>query len=167
MSQLIGLFVKLPIGQFCIPKYYRYIIRCLCNLFFKQIYDRLILRISYRCIIEANQPDDLVGIKQARSEWMIISILGVLKSGGAYVPIDPEYPQERIAYMEEDTQCKVCVDETELSKFKESQARYSKEALTSTAKEDHLAYVIYTSGSTGRPKGVMIEHKNAYSFVKI
>jgi non-ribosomal peptide synthetase component F len=45
-------------------------------------------------------PDDLIGIKQERSEWMIISIIGVLKSGGGYVPIDPTYPQERIDYIE-------------------------------------------------------------------
>ena len=112
------------------------------------------------------QPDDLVGIKQSRSEWMVVSILGVLKSGGAYVPIDPDYPQERIDYIEEDTNCKVCLSQTELDKFKENQERYSKEPLTSTTKEDHLAYVIYTSGSTGKPKGVMIEHRNAYSFIK-
>ncbi|WP_133054602.1 non-ribosomal peptide synthetase, partial [Niastella populi] len=92
------------------------------------------------------------------SEWMIVSILGVLKSGGAYVPIDPQYPQERINYIEEDINCKVCLDETELIRFKESEAHYSKEPVTTTAKEDHLAYVIYTSGSTGKPKGVMLEH---------
>ncbi|WP_202704568.1 AMP-binding protein, partial [Flavobacterium sp. UGB4466] len=44
------------------------------------------------------QPDDLIGIQLERSEWMIVSILGVLKSGGAYVPIDPQYPEERIDY---------------------------------------------------------------------
>jgi amino acid adenylation domain-containing protein/non-ribosomal peptide synthase protein (TIGR01720 family) len=106
------------------------------------------------------RPDDLVGIKQSRSEWMIVSILGVLKSGGAYVPIDPDYPQKRIAYIEADTQCKVCVDKAELSKFQESQESYSKEPVTSTAKGGHLAYVIYTSGSTGKPKGVMVSHQN-------
>ncbi|WP_133054701.1 non-ribosomal peptide synthetase, partial [Niastella populi] len=104
------------------------------------------------------QPDDLVGIKQERSEWMIVSILGVLKSGGAYIPIDPQYPQERIDYIEKDTNCKVCLDEEELSKFKESQERYSKEAVNSTAQPGNLIYVIYTSGSTGKPKGVMLEH---------
>ena len=55
--------------------------------------------------------DDLVGIKLERSEWMIVAILGVLKSGGAYVPIDPDYPAERIEYMVKDSSCKVLIDE--------------------------------------------------------
>jgi tyrocidine synthetase-3 len=112
------------------------------------------------------QPDDLVGIKQERSEWMIVSILGVLKSGGAYVPIDPEYPQDRIAYIEIDTKCKVCIDERELKKFKKGLKNYSKEKINSLTKSNNLAYVIYTSGSTGRPKGVMIEHLSAVNFIK-
>ncbi|WP_165760237.1 AMP-binding protein, partial [Niastella populi] len=105
------------------------------------------------------RPDDLIGIKQERSEWMMVSIFGVLKLGGAYVPIDPEYPRERLDYIEKDTQYKVCLDETELSKFKESRERYSTEPVTSTAKSNNLIYVIYTSGSTGKPKGVMLEHR--------
>ncbi|WP_133054833.1 non-ribosomal peptide synthetase, partial [Niastella populi] len=109
-------------------------------------------------------PDDLIGIRQTRSEWMMVSILGALKSGGAYVPIDPEYPRERIDYIEADTKCKVCLDETELNKFRESQERYSKEPVSSTATSNNLAYVIYTSGSTGKPKGVMIEHRNVTNF---
>ncbi|WP_133054523.1 non-ribosomal peptide synthetase, partial [Niastella populi] len=104
------------------------------------------------------QPDELIGIRQERSEWMMVSILGVLKSGGAYVPIDPDYPQERIDYIEKDTNCKVCLDEIELSRFKESQERYSIERPGSKTKSDNLIYVIYTSGSTGNPKGVMVEH---------
>jgi non-ribosomal peptide synthase protein (TIGR01720 family) len=112
------------------------------------------------------QPDDLVGIQLDRSEWMIIAILGVLKSGGAYVPIDPNYPQERIDYIAADTRCKVFLDEQELSKFKERQEAYSIEKPIWKAKPENLIYVIYTSGSTGKPKGVMIEHKNAYSFIK-
>src|SRR5690606_7134980 len=102
--------------------------------------------------------DDLVGIQLDRSDWMLISILGVLKSGGAYVPIDPGYPQERIDFIEKDTDCRVCLDGEELSRFKASREQYSKNPVASTVKSDNLAYVMYTSGSTGRPKGVMVGH---------
>jgi non-ribosomal peptide synthase protein (TIGR01720 family) len=105
-------------------------------------------------------PDDLVGIKLDRSEQMIIAILGVLKSGGAYVPIDPEYPEDRIYYMIEDSGCKVLIDDQELSKFKQKQENYNKENLPKVTTPHDLAYVIYTSGSTGQPKGVMIEHQS-------
>ncbi|MDP1815336.1 MAG: LLM class flavin-dependent oxidoreductase, partial [Leadbetterella sp.] len=114
----------------------------------------------------AIQPDDLVCIMQGRSEWIIISILGVLKAGGAYVPIDPTYPVDRIKYIENDTKCKVRLDENELNKFKKSLESYSKQKVDSVIKAYNLAYVIYTSGSTGSPKGVMIEHKNVINFFR-
>lgn len=135
-------------------------------------------KLSYRELDEASnqlaqylqsnykiEPDDLVGIKQQRSEWMIISLLGVLKSGGAYVPIDPGYPEERIVHIEKDTKCKICIDEKELKKFRKEQKNYSKEKINSEIKSSNLAYVMYTSGSTGKPKGVMVEHSNLVSFL--
>ncbi|WP_165760183.1 condensation domain-containing protein, partial [Niastella populi] len=111
-------------------------------------------------------PDDLVGIKQERGEWMIMSILAVLKAGGAYVPIDPEYPQERIDYIQQDTQYKICLDETGLSKFRKSHKEYSIKKPASKTKPANLAYVIYTSGSTGNPKGVMVEHASLTNYLK-
>jgi len=111
------------------------------------------LRTSY----EIN-PDDLVGIQLDRSEWMIVSILGILKSGGAYVPIDSEYPQERIDYIVEDSNCKVLLDEEELELFKIQRSRYSKVNQQINLLPSNLIYCIYTSGSTGLPKGVLIEH---------
>jgi amino acid adenylation domain-containing protein/non-ribosomal peptide synthase protein (TIGR01720 family) len=110
------------------------------------------------------QPDDLIGIKLERSEWMIISILGILKSGGAYVPVDPEYPQERIDYMIADSSCKVVIDEQELTKFRAEANTYGKDDTGSISKPANLAYVIYTSGTTGRPKGVMIEHRSLLDY---
>jgi amino acid adenylation domain-containing protein len=110
--------------------------------------------------------NDLVGIKQERSEWMIISLLGVLKSGGAYVPIDVAYPKERIEYIEKDTKCKVCIDENEINEFIKNQEKYSTKKAALFSKPNDLAYVIYTSGSTGKPKGVMIEHWNLVNYIK-
>jgi amino acid adenylation domain-containing protein len=110
-------------------------------------------------------PDDLVGILLDRSDWMIVAMLAVLKSGAAYVPLDKEYPQERIDYMMKDCNCKLLINEEELHQFLSLQSNYpatNPEPLSTPA---NLAYIIYTSGSTGRPKGVMIEHRNVCAFI--
>ena len=108
------------------------------------------------------EADDLVGIELERSEWMVIGILAIIKSGGAYVPIDPEYPQQRKAFIKEDARLKLTINEEELSKF--SQENKKKVHPTSNSRTNlnpnNLMYVIYTSGTTGNPKGVLIEHKN-------
>jgi amino acid adenylation domain-containing protein len=114
----------------------------------------------------------LVGICVERSLEMIIGLLGILKAGNAYIPLDPAYPAERIAFMLEDAGVSVlltqeslkdklpktgakmvCLD-TEAQTF----AQFSQENTKSSVTPDNLAYVIYTSGSTGKPKGVAIEH---------
>ncbi|MET4143109.1 amino acid adenylation domain-containing protein [Pedobacter sp. UYP1] len=109
--------------------------------------------------------DELIGICLERSEWLIIVMLGILKSGAAYVPIDPAYPQDRKGYMLSDSQCKVLVDENYLEAFRNSSYQYSQENLKDGAQPSDLAYVIYTSGSTGKPKGVMIEHRSVNAFL--
>ena len=90
-------------------------------------------------------PDDLVGLKLERSEWMVIAILGILKSGGAYVPIAPDYPQERINYIINDSGCKLIIDEEALAQFKKIQNRFNQENQSVGLKPDNLAYCIYTS----------------------
>ncbi|KAA1246432.1 non-ribosomal peptide synthetase/type I polyketide synthase, partial [Aquimarina sp. RZ0] len=117
--------------------------------------------------------ESLVGICIDRSLEMIIGILGILKSGGAYVPIDPEYPLDRINYMLEDAGIALLLTSTErvsifndnkelktilLDKDWGSISKESNRKLGHVAYPEMLAYVIYTSGSTGRPKGVMNEH---------
>jgi amino acid adenylation domain-containing protein len=97
---------------------------------------------------------------------MIISILGILKSGAAYVPIDPDYPQERIAYIEKDTNYRVLINEDELILFNLQRSKYKKDNLNKINSVSDLAYVIYTSGSTGEPKGVMVEQRNVIRLVK-
>ncbi|MFV8347164.1 AMP-binding protein [Flavobacterium sp. ZB4P13] len=109
-------------------------------------------------------PDDLIGIKLERNEDLIIAILGIIKSGAAYVPIDISYPQERINYIEKDSNCKVVIDELELKQFKAVQDKYGKENIAKINSPNDLAYIIYTSGTTGNPKGVMVEHRNIAGF---
>ncbi len=108
--------------------------------------------------------DEVVGIRLERSEWVLIAILGVLKSGGAYIPIDPRYPEERIDYMLADSRCKLVIDANEIKRFTEEKDQHSSQDPKKTIKQSQLAYIIYTSGSTGKPKGVMIEHKSVASF---
>jgi len=111
------------------------------------------------------QPDDFIGILLDRSEWMLIAILGVLKSGGAYVPINLDYPQERIDFILKDSNARALIDQAELDKFSMVQDNYNKANVNTTTKPNHLAYVIYTSGSTGKPKGVLVEHRNVINLI--
>ncbi|HLX91432.1 MAG TPA: amino acid adenylation domain-containing protein, partial [Puia sp.] len=117
--------------------------------------------------------ESLVPICITRSLEMIIGILGIMKAGAAYVPIDPEYPDERIQYMLEDIECDIVLSNTacrsriparnnyaviDLEGDWASICRERDEDLSVLPRPHDLAYVIYTSGSTGRPKGVMNEH---------
>ena len=111
------------------------------------------------------QGDDLICIKLPRTERMIISILGILKSGGAYVPIDIDYPQERIDFIREDTGAEVIIDESFFSDFEKTKENYSTANPDCGTKPENLAYIIYTSGTTGHPKGVMIENKSVINLI--
>jgi tyrocidine synthetase III len=103
--------------------------------------------------------EDIVGIKLQRGVELIIAILAVLKAGGAYMPIDPDYPEERIEYMLKDSGCKVLIDKSEMHFFEETANSWSSSNPAQAAGNSNLAYVVYTSGSTGNPKGIMVEHK--------
>lgn len=111
------------------------------------------------------QPDDRVGLLLDRSDRLLTAILGIVKAGAAYVPVDPHYPEDRIQYILEDSQCRVVLDEELFSKFLQ-QPPHVLPDLPSAAKSDHAAYVIYTSGSTGKPKGCVITHRNVVRLMK-
>jgi amino acid adenylation domain-containing protein len=118
------------------------------------------------------KPDGIVGIMTTRSIEMMVSIWGIVKAGGAYLPIDPGYPEERIHYMLADSGSKILLTRQDLSKEIEFEQEviYLADAINrgSTphllsfypAYPANLVYIIYTSGSTGKPRGVMIEHRS-------
>ncbi|AXG70691.1 tyrocidine synthase 3 [Kordia sp. SMS9] len=108
---------------------------------------------------------DLVAVSLDRTEWLLVTILGILKTGSAYVPVDPEYPQSRIAYIEEDSACKITINEETLQDFQNNQNTYTTAAINTKIVPSQVAYVIYTSGSTGKPKGVAVAHKNVLSLL--
>jgi amino acid adenylation domain-containing protein/non-ribosomal peptide synthase protein (TIGR01720 family) len=109
--------------------------------------------------------NDLIGIQLERNEWLVISILAVLKTGAGYLPIDPDYPEERRAFMVTDANCKLLINEQELELFRKNNKNYSTKNPVGKIKPNDLAYVIYTSGSTGIPKGVLVTHGNLSHFL--
>jgi surfactin family lipopeptide synthetase C len=149
-------------------------------------------KLSYRELNErANQlahylkargvgPETLVGIFMRRSAEMIVGILGVLKAGGVYFPLDPGFPRQRLAYMFEQSKAQIILtldrfadalpeggfEILALDKGWQKVAGYSSENPTPIATPENGAYVIYTSGSTGQPKGVVIEHRQIYNYVR-
>jgi amino acid adenylation domain-containing protein len=102
-------------------------------------------------------PGDFIGLPGHRAIDTIINVFGILKTGAAYVPLDPEYPRERIDYIINNSQCKLLLD-PELYRSKRI-AGYSLAEIEDRNSPDDIAYVIYTSGSTGKPKGVVITHR--------
>jgi amino acid adenylation domain-containing protein/non-ribosomal peptide synthase protein (TIGR01720 family) len=129
---------------------------------------------------EELRANTLIALCLDRSLEMIVGILGVLKAGGTYIPIDPGYPKERVEYILDDTGAAVIVSQkhvTELAKVQLpedkvvlidlSDACYTNQNTSNLRlqnKSTDLAYVIYTSGTTGKPKGVMVEHHQVASF---
>lgn len=122
------------------------------------------------------KPDTIVGMMVPRSLEMIIGILGILKAGGCYLPIDPEYPKERIRYMLEDSGTAILLTERSLVEnlgyegqiidiYEDMIFNADNTDLESVNKPQDLIYIIYTSGSTGNPKGVMIEHRNVVRLI--
>lgn len=109
---------------------------------------------------------DIVAILLERSESLPVVILGTLKIGATYLPLDPSYPQERIDFVQKDSNFKVAITDEELNAFlSEETLSEEKQFVGATSSED-LAYIMYTSGSTGQPKAVMIPHKSVVRLVK-
>lgn len=128
--------------------------------------------VAKNLLLHTNGKNDSVGLCIDRSVDMIVGMLGILKSGCAYLPIDPEYPRERIDFMLKDSNVDIVITTQNLSYlFSNTSAHLihidvlqassiSNNVILPESKASNLAYIIYTSGSTGKPKGVPITHKN-------
>jgi len=123
--------------------------------------------------------ESLVGVCVERSIEMLVAVLATLKAGGAYLPLDPTYPQDRLQFMLSDSDVKVLLTKDHLLQALPEYhgpricldtdaalvAGCSDDNLTDVARATDLAYVIYTSGSTGKPKGTMIEQRSLVNFI--
>lgn len=128
--------------------------------------------LAAKLIEEGVQPNTYVGIMLPRQKEFVVALLGVMKAGAAYIPMDHEYPIDRLLYMLEDSRAKVLITTHELFEAKQQEGDFKAEQVIFMDDEiepsdkavnlthpDGLAYMIYTSGSTGKPKGVMLPHR--------
>ncbi|MFA5910705.1 MAG: amino acid adenylation domain-containing protein [Vicinamibacterales bacterium] len=104
----------------------------------------------------------LVGVSMERSPRMLAALLGILKTGAAYVPLDPGFPADRISFMTADAGVVLTLTDSDLAALDGQRAPSGPEVAVAA---DDLMYTIYTSGSTGRPKGVMIPHRAVVNFL--
>ena len=107
-------------------------------------------------------PGDVVGIRLGRTVDLLVAMLGILRAGAAYLPLDPAYPADRTGYMVSDSGATTVLTPAELARLDEYPATAEPAA---PVPPDSPAYVLYTSGSTGRPKGVLMTHRNAAAMV--
>ena len=119
-------------------------------------------------------PEDRVGLLMERSAGLLVAALGVLEAGAAYLPLDPNYPAERLAFLLEDARPKVVLaatapeplpDEPTILTLPDLLSRQAPAVEAATIYPHHPAYVVYTSGSTGRPKGVVVPHSGLRNLV--
>jgi len=148
-------------------------------------------QISYRALDERSSQlahylrargvgtETLVGVYLERSINIVVALLGVLKAGAAYIPLDPAYPAERIGFILEDAGAAVLLTQRDLlsalpsgkatpidlDEAQKQIAQKEKTAPSANVRGENLAYVLYTSGSTGKPKGVQITHSNLVNFL--
>ena len=129
-------------------------------------------KLAFHLLNKGIQSEQLVGLCMERSLDMVVGLVGILKSGGVFVPFDPGLPKERMAYMLKDSGVELMLSKSLWEKdlvafgldlilmdsYRDQFQKISKKKLSLKISPQQLAYIIYTSGSTGKPKGVMIEH---------
>ena len=122
-----------------------------------------------RSLAAGIEPGSVVGVALPRSPEAVLSMVGILRAGAAYVPIDPSWPQERVKFIVEDANCSLVITDTPRDlgvtsvQFEDALAAATPNGRSIDGAD--LAYILYTSGSTGKPKGVMVEHGSLANYV--
>ncbi len=132
---------------------------------YRQLYQKVSQCANYLINQEGVRTNDFVGIKMNRNEWSVISLLAILKAGAAYVPIDPGYPVDRIRFIEQDSNCKLILDEKWLEAYEKVENQFEVFGKTRNVAMSDNVYMIYTSGSTGLPKGVPVNNSNLVNYL--
>ncbi len=123
-----------------------------------------------------NDNQEPIAVLMDRSVALIVSLLGVLKSGRAFIPLDPSFPKERLIYICNHSEVKLIIGDkglkyafeniTDYISYEDSVANESQHHINTKIDSQTTAYIIYTSGSTGKPKGVAISHRSLYNFIE-
>ena len=136
-------------------------------------------QLAHHLLANGVERGDLIGLSVARSAEMMIGLLGIMKAGGAYLPLDPEYPLERLHFILEDAQAPLLITQEKLrgqwdgfagkivaiDSDWDIIATHGDTNLNIEMSAEDLVYIIHTSGSTGKPKGVQLRHRNVVNFL--
>lgn len=137
------------------------VVACDNTLTYKELNEQA-NRIANSLIAKGIGVGDIVAFALPRKSYLIATILGILKSGAAYLPIDPDYPQDRIDYMLEDSVARLFITENNIMDLFANDDRTNPLVCMANV---NLCYCIYTSGSTGKPKGTILRHSNVVNYV--
>ncbi|MBO5934295.1 MAG: amino acid adenylation domain-containing protein [Clostridia bacterium] len=118
--------------------------------------------IAHSLIEKGISKGDIVAFRLSRKTYLVVSMLGILKTGAAYLPIDPDYPEDRTEYMLSDSGAKYCITDENVEALLSNENTENPKITTDNSS---VCYCIYTSGSTGKPKGTLLTHKNVVNYV--
>lgn len=134
-------------------------VRCEGDALSFQELDKRSDRLSFKLREQGVGKGTVIGVALPRRPELLVAILGIMKAGAAYLPIDPDFPRARREYLQEDSGCLFVLESTEESESADDESTWEKPV------ESDLCYLLYTSGSTGEPKGVEVSHGNLMHYL--